>query len=229
MAGVFILAAAVFIFITGFRVCQQYERALVFRFGRYIDTRGPGLFWIFPLGIDTTTKVDMRVLTDGVEQQESMTSDNVPIKVDAVIWYRVKKPDLAVIQVQNFRNAVIQVSLTTLRNAIGQHSLDDVLKEREKISALLKERVDQVTESWGVEIQEVEMKNVEIHAIHAARDGAGGRSAARETRAHHQGRGRNGSGAETARGRRRNHENTRLTRTAPHADAHRSGRGTEPR
>ncbi|HSZ11397.1 MAG TPA: SPFH domain-containing protein [Rhizomicrobium sp.] len=162
MAGVFILAAAAFIFITGFRVCQQYERALVFRFGRYIDTRGPGLFWIFPLGIDTATKVDMRVLTDGVEQQESMTSDNVPIKVDAVIWYRVTKPDLSVIQVQNVRNAVIQVALTTLRNAIGQHSLDDVLKEREKISALLKERVDQVTESWGVEIQEVEMKNVEI-------------------------------------------------------------------
>jgi len=162
MAGVFLIAVAAFIFITGFRVCQQYERALVFRLGRYVSTRNPGLFWIIPFGIETATKVDMRVLTDGVEQQESMTSDNVPIKVDAVIWYRVTKPDLAVIQVQNFRNAVIQVALTTLRNAIGQHTLDDVLKEREKISALLKDRVDQVTESWGVEIQEVEMKNVEI-------------------------------------------------------------------
>ena len=111
----FVLIAG-FIGLTGFRVAQQYERALVFRFGRYLDTRGPGLFWIIPLGIDRAVKVDMRVLTDGVEQQEAMTRDNVPIKINAVIWYRVVKPDLAVIEVQNFRNAVIQVSLTTLRN-----------------------------------------------------------------------------------------------------------------
>ena len=104
----------------------------------------------------------MRVLTDGVEEQEAMTRDNVPIKVNAVIWYRVVVPNLAVIEVQNVRNAVIQVALTTLRNGIGQHTLDDVLKEREKLSALLKDRVDQVTEAWGVEIQNVEMKNVEI-------------------------------------------------------------------
>ena len=153
-----------FIALTGFRVAQQYERALVFRFGRYVDTRGPGLFWIIPLGIDRAVKVDMRVLTDGVEQQEAMTRDNVPIKINAVIWYRVVKPELAVIQVQQFRNAVIQVSLTTLRNTIGQHTLDDVLKEREKLSTLLKDRTDQVTEAWGVEIQNVEMKNVEIPA-----------------------------------------------------------------
>jgi len=151
-----------FLALTGFRVAQQYERALVFRFGRYLDTRGPGLFWIIPLGIDRAKKVDMRVLTDGVEQQEAMTRDNVPVKINAVIWYRVVKPELAVIQVQNFRNAVIQVSLTTLRNTIGQHTLDDVLKEREKLSTLLKDRADEVTEAWGVEIQNVEMKNVEI-------------------------------------------------------------------
>jgi len=84
------------------------------------------------------------------------------VKANAVIWYRVVKPDLAIIEVQNVRDAVIQVALTTLRNAIGQHTLDDVLKEREKIAALLKERVDQITEAWGVEVQNVEMKNVEI-------------------------------------------------------------------
>ena len=158
------IAAAVIVFlgITGFRIAQQYERALVFRFGRYIATRGPGLFWIIPLGIEKAVKVDMRVFTDGVEQQEAMTRDNVPVKANAVIWYRIVKPDLAIIEVQNVRNAVIQVALTTLRNAIGQHTLDDVLKEREKISVLLKERVDQVTEGWGVEVQNVEMKNVEI-------------------------------------------------------------------
>lgn len=157
-----VLLAIVLVLLSGFRVAQQYERALVFRFGRFIDIRGPGLFWIIPLGVDRAVKVDMRVLTDGVEQQEAMTRDNVPVQVNAVIWYRVVKPDLAVIEVQNVRNAVIQVALTTLRNVIGQHTLDDVLKEREKLSGILKERVDSMTEAWGVEIQNVEMKNVEI-------------------------------------------------------------------
>jgi regulator of protease activity HflC (stomatin/prohibitin superfamily) len=158
-AAVLIVLAV--IAISGFRTAQQYQRALVFRFGRYIATRGPGLFWVIP-AIDQVTKVDMRVLTDSVEQQETMTKDNVPIKVNAVIWYRVVKPDLAVIEVQNIRSAVVQTALTTLRNVIGQHTLDEVLKERDALSALLKDRVDQVTEPWGVDIHNVEMKNVEI-------------------------------------------------------------------
>lgn len=163
--AVFIVTGLVlFLLFSGFRVAQQYERALVFRFGRYIDMRGPGLFWIIPLGIERAVKVDMRVFTDGVEQQEAMTRDNVPVKANAVIWYRIVKPDLAIIEVQNVRVAVIQVALTTLRNIMGQHTLDDVLKEREKLSGLIKDRVDQVTEAWGVEIQNVEMKNVEIPA-----------------------------------------------------------------
>ena len=160
--GIIVIVIAALLVLSGFRVAQQYERALVFRFGRFMGLRGPGLFWIIPLGIDRAVKVDLRVFTDGVEQQEAMTRDNVPVKANAVIWYRIVKPDLAIIEVQNVRNAVIQVALTTLRNIIGQHSLDDVLKEREQISQLLKTRVDQVTEAWGVEIQNVEMKNVEI-------------------------------------------------------------------
>jgi regulator of protease activity HflC (stomatin/prohibitin superfamily) len=159
--GIVLIAIVVFLALTGFRVAQQYQRALVFRFGRYMAIRGPGLFWIIPF-VETIIKVDMRVLTDGVEQQETMTKDNVPIKVNAVIWYRVVAPDRAIIEVQDVRNAVIQTALTTLRNTIGQHTLDDVLKEREKLAALLKERVDTVTEPWGVEIHNVEMKNVEI-------------------------------------------------------------------
>jgi regulator of protease activity HflC (stomatin/prohibitin superfamily) len=164
MAGIVLIALVVLILLTGFRVAQQYERALVFRFGRYTGLRGPGLFWIIPLGVERALKVDLRVFTDGVEQQEAMTRDNVPVKANAVIWYRIVKPDLAIIEVQNVRNAVIQVALTTLRNIIGQHSLDDVLKEREKLAGFIKDRVDQVTEAWGVEIQNVEMKNVEIPA-----------------------------------------------------------------
>jgi regulator of protease activity HflC (stomatin/prohibitin superfamily) len=164
MAALIVIAIVVVILLTGFRIAQQYQRALVFRFGRYIDTRGPGLFWIIPLGVEKAIKVDMRVFTDGVEQQEAMTRDNVPVKANAVIWYRVVKPDLAVIEAQDVRNAVIQVALTTLRDVIGQHSLDDVLKEREMLAKLLKDRVDQMTEAWGVQIQNVEMKNVEIPA-----------------------------------------------------------------
>ena len=156
-----LVAIVIFLALTGFRVAQQYQRALVFRFGRYMAIRGPGLFWIIPFA-ETVIKVDMRVLTDGVEQQETMTKDNVPIKVNAVIWYKVVAPDRAIIEVQDVRNAVIQTALTTLRNVIGQHTLDDVLKEREKLAALLKERVDTMTEPWGVEIHNVEMKNVEI-------------------------------------------------------------------
>jgi regulator of protease activity HflC (stomatin/prohibitin superfamily) len=159
--GIILIAIIVFLALTGFRVAQQYQRALVFRFGRYMGIRGPGLFWIVPF-VESIIKVDMRVLTDGVEQQEAMTKDNVPIKVNAVIWYRVVAPDRAIIEVQDVRNAVVQTALTTLRNTIGQHTLDDVLKEREKLAALLKERVDTVTEPWGVEIHAVEMKNVEI-------------------------------------------------------------------
>ena len=100
-----IVVAAVLYGFAGLRIAQQYERALVFRLGRYVATRGPGLFWIAP-GFETVTKVDMRVLTDGVEQQETMTKDNVPIKVNAVIWYRVVTPSLAIIEVQNVRNAL---------------------------------------------------------------------------------------------------------------------------
>jgi len=161
-AFVIVILVVGFILVSGFRVAQQYERALVFRFGRYMLTRGPGLFWIIPLGVERAVKVDMRVFTDGVEQQEAMTKDNVPVQANAVIWYRIVKPDLAIIEVQNVRNSLIQVALTTLRNVIGQHSLDDVLKEREKMGKIVKDRVDQVTEGWGVEIQAVEMKNVEI-------------------------------------------------------------------
>ncbi len=159
--GIIVLLVLVFIAFSGFRVAQQYQRALVFRFGRYMTIRGPGLYWIIPFA-ERAVIVDMRVLTDLVEQQETMTKDNVPIKVNAVIWYRIVKPDRAIIEVQDVRNAVIQTALTTLRNVIGQHSLDDVLKERDKLGAILKDRVDTMTEPWGVEIRNVEMKNVEI-------------------------------------------------------------------
>jgi len=147
--------------LAGLRIADQYVRAVVFRLGRYQATKGPGLYWIIPL-IEWQRKVDLRINTAAVEEQETITKDNVPIKVNAVVWYRIINPQSAVLEVKNIDTAVIQVALTTLRNGIGQHSLDEVLKEQETVSRVIQEKIDAVTEPWGVKVERVEMKNVEI-------------------------------------------------------------------
>jgi regulator of protease activity HflC (stomatin/prohibitin superfamily) len=155
-----VVAALVFMAM-GLRVVQQYQRGLQFRFGRYVATRSPGLIWIVPVS-DRLTLVDMRVIADAVEQPEAITQDNAPVKVTAVIRYCVAKPDRAVIDVKDVRGAVVQTMLTTLRNVIGQQTLDGVLKQQGAITGLLKTRMDEVVGPWGIEIQSVEIKNVEI-------------------------------------------------------------------
>jgi regulator of protease activity HflC (stomatin/prohibitin superfamily) len=155
------LIVIVVIALSGLRIANQYERAVVFRLGRYLATRGPGLYWIIPL-IEWQTTVDMRTLTAAVEQQETITKDNVPIKINAVVWYRIIEPKDATLEVKFVDNAVIQVALTTLRTGIGQHSLDEVLKEQEAVSQAIQQKIDAVTEPWGVKVERVEMKNVEI-------------------------------------------------------------------
>jgi regulator of protease activity HflC (stomatin/prohibitin superfamily) len=147
--------------LAGLRIAEQYSRGVVFRLGRYQATKGPGLYWIIPL-IEWQRKIDLRINTVAVEQQETITKDNVPIKVNAVVWYRIINPKDAVLEVKNIDTAVIQVALTTLRNGIGQHSLDEVLKEQESVSKIIQEKIDAVTEPWGVKVERVEMKNVEI-------------------------------------------------------------------
>jgi regulator of protease activity HflC (stomatin/prohibitin superfamily) len=147
--------------LAGLRIADQYQRAVVLRLGRYQSTRGPGLYWLIPL-IDQQRKVDIRTVTAAVEQQETITKDNVPIKVNAVVWYQIVNPRQATLEVRSIDNAVIQVALTTLRNGIGQHTLDDVLKEQEAVSMIMQEKIDKVTEPWGVKVERVEMKNVEI-------------------------------------------------------------------
>jgi regulator of protease activity HflC (stomatin/prohibitin superfamily) len=147
--------------LAGFRIADQYVRGIVFRLGRYQATKGPGLYWIIPL-IEWQRKVDLRINTAAVEEQETITKDNVPIKVNAVVWYRIIDPRSAVLEVKAIDTAVIQVALTTLRNGIGQHSLDEVLKEQETVSRVIQEKIDAVTEPWGVKVERVEMKNVEI-------------------------------------------------------------------
>jgi regulator of protease activity HflC (stomatin/prohibitin superfamily) len=157
IAGLALLALA----LSGIRIAQEYQRAVVFRLGRYHSVRGPGLYYNIPL-IEWQRKVDMRTMTVNVEPQESITKDSVTVKVNAVLWYRVTEPFKAILEVANFRDAVYQVALTSLRNIIGQHVLDEVLKERDQINAKLKTLVDQATDPWGVSVEMVEMKDVEI-------------------------------------------------------------------
>jgi regulator of protease activity HflC (stomatin/prohibitin superfamily) len=156
-----VLGITILIILSGFRIAQEYERALVFRLGRFKGLRGPGLFWIIPL-FDRQQLVDIRTRTVDLERQETITKDSVTIKVNAVLWFKVIAADHAVIKVANFNQAVYQFAVTTLRNIIGQHLLDEVLKEREKINKTLQQIVDTATEPWGIKIEMVEMKDVEI-------------------------------------------------------------------
>ena len=159
----FLFGAAVVagIVLLGVRIVQEYERCVVFRLGRYQRVAGPGLFWIIPL-VEWTTKVDLRTRTQAVEQQETITKDSVTINVNAVLWYRIADPAKAIIAVENYGAAVYQVALTSLRNIIGQHVLDEVLKERDAINGALRAIVDEATTPWGIRIEMVEMKDVEI-------------------------------------------------------------------
>jgi regulator of protease activity HflC (stomatin/prohibitin superfamily) len=156
------LALLLLILISGIRIAREYQRAVVFRLGRYAGLRGPGLFWLIPLGIENETRIDLRVVTNPIEQQETITRDSVTVKVNAVLWFRVHDPQKAILTVENFRAAVQQVALTSLRNVIGQHDLDEVLKGRDKINALLRSNVIETTTSWGVAVELLEMKDVEI-------------------------------------------------------------------
>ncbi len=156
-----LLAIAIAILLTSLRVANEYQRGVVLRLGRLVGAKGPGLYLLWPI-IDRQTLIDLRVITAKVEQQEAITKDNVPIKVDAVVWYRINDPVKSVIAVKDAHSAVTQIALTTLRNVIGRHTLDDVLKEMEKLSTEMRATVDAVTEVWGVEVQLVEMKDVVI-------------------------------------------------------------------
>jgi regulator of protease activity HflC (stomatin/prohibitin superfamily) len=152
---------ALIILFAGFRVVQEYERSIVFRLGRFSRVAGPGLYWIIPL-FEWQKKVDIRTITVSVERQETITKDSVTVKIDAVLWYKITNPFKAIVAVANYHMAVHQVALTSLRNIIGQHVLDEVLRERTTINQTLRTIVDTATEPWGIEVEAVEMKDVEI-------------------------------------------------------------------
>src|SRR3954453_20125636 len=126
MRSMWIILAVLFVlFLSGLRVAQEYQRGVVFRLGRYTGVRGPGLFWIMPLGIERWVNIDIRIATVSAEQQETITRDSVTIKVNAVLWYKIVDPAKSVIAVTNAQAAIYQLALTSLRNIIGQHDLDE--------------------------------------------------------------------------------------------------------
>jgi regulator of protease activity HflC (stomatin/prohibitin superfamily) len=157
-----ILFIALVVGLSGLRVAQEYQRGVVFRLGRYVGLRGPGLYWIIPLNIERAVSIDIRTRTVSAEQQETITRDSVTIKVNAVLWYRIVDAARSVIEVADAPAAVYQLALTGLRNIIGQHDLDEVLQERNKINVLLQESVAGATAAWGLEVQRFEMKDVEL-------------------------------------------------------------------
>jgi regulator of protease activity HflC (stomatin/prohibitin superfamily) len=162
MPFILIVPIVIIVFLlSGLRVAQEYERAIVFRLGRFIGIKGPGLYYLVPI-IDSQQKVDNRTKTVDLEQQETITKDSVTIKVNAVLWFRIVDPSKAILEVANYNQAVYQFSVTALRNIIGQHLLDEVLKGREQINRTLQEIVDSATQPWGIKIEMVEMKDVEI-------------------------------------------------------------------
>jgi regulator of protease activity HflC (stomatin/prohibitin superfamily) len=146
------------------RVLREYERGVVFRLGRLVDTsRGPGVVFLVPV-IDRMIKVDLRTITLTIPPQEVITKDNVPARVNAVAYFRIVDPGAAIVQIENFMVATLQIAQTTLRSVLGQHVLDELLSEREKINAILQGIIDEATAPWGIKVSIVEVKDVEIPA-----------------------------------------------------------------
>ena len=158
---VILVVLAAIVVLRTLRVAAQYERSVVFRLGRYQRTAGPGLYVLLPI-VDRQVKLDLRTITRAVEAQEGITRDNVPIKVNGVIWFRITDPQRAVMEVRDVENAIVQVSLTTLRTVLGQHSMDELLKSQDSIAETMQRSIDVVTEPWGVEVERVQLKNIEI-------------------------------------------------------------------
>jgi regulator of protease activity HflC (stomatin/prohibitin superfamily) len=167
MAAVLIIVAALLFLlllflVSAIKVAREYERGIVFRLGRLLpEPKGPGLFLLIPI-VDRMVKVDLRTITLNIPPQEVITKDNVPVRVNAVAYFRIVEPKNAIVQVENFMVATSQIAQTTLRSVLGQHQLDELLAEREKINAILQGIIDEATSPWGIKVSIVEVKDVEI-------------------------------------------------------------------
>ena len=155
----------VFLFIilasNSIKILREYERGVIFRLGRWIGVKGPGLIWLWP-GIDRMVKVSLRTVVMDVPSQDIITQDNVSVKVNAVVYFRVMQPEKAVIDVENYLFATSQLSQTTLRSVLGQSDLDDLLSQRDKINLKLQQIIDSHTEPWGIKVSNVEVKQIDL-------------------------------------------------------------------
>src|SRR5467141_1451217 len=159
--GVVVFLVILFL-ISAIKVAREYERGIVFRLGRlFPEPKGPGLFVLIPV-VDRMVKVDRRTITLNIPPQEVITKDNVPVRVNAVAYFRIVKPEDAIVQIENFMVATSQIAQTTLRSVLGQHQLDELLSERDKINAILQGIIDEQTAPWGIKVSIVEVKDVEI-------------------------------------------------------------------
>src|SRR3954447_16202245 len=161
--GLVVVVLLLLFFLTSaVKVAREYERGVIFRLGRLLDPpKGPGLFILIPI-VDRMVKVDLRTITLNVPPQEVITKDNVPARVNAVAYFRIVDPKAAIVNIENFMAATSQIAQTTLRSVLGQHLLDELLSERDKINAILQAIIDEATAPWGVKVTIVEVKDVEI-------------------------------------------------------------------
>ena len=165
-AGLIVLAAAVVVVIlflfAAVKVAREYERGVIFRLGRLLPVpKGPGLFLLIPI-IDRMVRVDLRTVTLNVPPQEVITKDNVPVRVNAVAYFRIVDANASIVQIENYMVATSQIAQTTLRSVLGQHVLDELLSERDKINVILQGIIDEATSPWGIKVSVVEVKDVEI-------------------------------------------------------------------
>src|SRR5205823_5668678 len=162
VAVVVVLFLLVLFLISAIKVAREYERGIIFRLGRLLpEPKGPGLFLLIPI-VDRMVRVDLRTITLNIPPQEVITKDNVPARVNAVAYFRIIEPKAAIVQIENFMVATSQIAQTTLRSVLGQHVLDELLSEREKINTILQGIIDEATSPWGIKVSIVEVKDVEI-------------------------------------------------------------------
>jgi regulator of protease activity HflC (stomatin/prohibitin superfamily) len=158
-----IIAFVILILASAIRILREYERGVIFRLGRLIDTKGPGLILLIPV-VDSMVRVSLRTVVMDIPEQDVITKDNVSLKVNAVLYFRVVQADKAIVEVERFLDATSQLSQTTLRSVLGQSQLDEILAEREKINMKLQQIIDNQTEPWGIKVSNVEVKHVDLPA-----------------------------------------------------------------
>ncbi|HEX9107218.1 MAG TPA: slipin family protein [Longimicrobiales bacterium] len=157
-----IAAAAVVVIVSSLRVLREYERGVIFRLGRLTQAKGPGLIFLLPLGVERMVKIPLRIVTMDIPPQDVITRDNISVKVNAVIYFRVKDPVKAIVEVQDYLYATSQLAQTTLRNVVGQADMDQLLAEREHINTIVRRIVDEGTAPWGIDVTSVEMKDIDL-------------------------------------------------------------------